>query len=55
MKAAVKPNLSDMEKVQVTLKQFVRDWSSDGAEERNSCYQPIIDEIVKQFPATEHG
>lgn len=33
-------------KVQITLKQFARDWSDVGAEERRQCYNPIIDEIT---------
>lgn len=44
------PIESDLEKVQSTLKQFVRDWSTEGLEERNTCYKPIIDEILKEFP-----
>lgn len=39
--------------VQVTLKQFARDWSSDGEEERTQCYKPIIDEILSQFNPAE--
>uniref|UniRef100_A0A1B6LD18 carnosine N-methyltransferase n=1 Tax=Graphocephala atropunctata TaxID=36148 RepID=A0A1B6LD18_9HEMI len=39
-----------VERVQTTLKQFVRDWSKEGASERNACYQPIIDEVIKNFP-----
>lgn len=42
--------MADQEKVQATIKQLVRDWSVEGAEERNACYQPIIDEILCQFP-----
>lgn len=42
----------DMEKIQSTLKQFVRDWSEDGAEERKQCYQPILDEIRLRFPSS---
>ncbi|XP_058799108.1 carnosine N-methyltransferase isoform X2 [Phymastichus coffea] len=45
-----RPILADQEKVQATIKQLVRDWSIEGAEERKTCYQPIIDEIVNQFP-----
>jgi len=45
-----KPNEADLEKVQSTLKQFVRDWSIEGIEERNTCYKPIIEEILKEFP-----
>ncbi|ESO06597.1 hypothetical protein HELRODRAFT_64289 [Helobdella robusta] len=36
----------DMDKVKSTLKQFMRDWSSDGQAERDACYKPVIDEIV---------
>nr|CAD7402654.1 unnamed protein product [Timema cristinae] len=45
------PSMNDQDKVQVTLKQFVRDWSEEGAGERQTCYQPIIDEILSHFPA----
>lgn len=40
----------DMDKVKTTLKQFVRDWSEDGLQERNVCYKPIIDEVKRRFP-----
>ncbi|KAJ8036238.1 Carnosine N-methyltransferase [Holothuria leucospilota] len=43
----------DMEKVKTTLKQFVRDWSSEGKAERDACYSPIIREIEELFPRTE--
>lgn len=43
--------MSDQEKVQATIKQLVRDWSVEGAEERKACYQPIVDEILYQFPS----
>ncbi|XP_054752163.2 carnosine N-methyltransferase-like [Lytechinus pictus] len=46
-KAVVK---MDMDKVLTTLKQFFRDWSSDGKEERDGCYKPIIDEIKQLYP-----
>lgn len=45
--------MSDMEKVQSTLKQIVRDWSKDGEEERAACYGPIIEEIEALFPVDE--
>ncbi|XP_066602877.1 carnosine N-methyltransferase [Prorops nasuta] len=45
-----RPVLADQEKVQATIKQLVRDWSVEGASERTACYQPIIDEIINQFP-----
>lgn len=39
------------QQVQVTLKQFARDWSTDGEEERQQCYAPIINEIEKFYTA----
>lgn len=39
----------DIEKVQVILKQIMRDWSDDGQDERQQCYQPIIDEVTNYF------
>ena len=39
-----------MDKVRSTIKQFVRDWSSEGAEERERCYKFIIDEICTRLP-----
>ncbi|XP_040273000.1 carnosine N-methyltransferase isoform X1 [Bufo bufo] len=40
----------DMDKLKSTIKQFVRDWSEEGKLEREVCYQPIINEILKYFP-----
>ncbi|XP_068092652.1 carnosine N-methyltransferase isoform X2 [Hyperolius riggenbachi] len=40
----------DMDKLKSTIKQFVRDWSEDGKAEREACYQPIIEEVLKSFP-----
>ncbi|XP_018398156.1 PREDICTED: carnosine N-methyltransferase isoform X1 [Cyphomyrmex costatus] len=45
----LRPVMSDQEKVQATIKQLVRDWSVEGAEERKACYQLIVDEILYQF------
>ncbi|XP_025154614.1 carnosine N-methyltransferase isoform X2 [Harpegnathos saltator] len=45
-----RPVMVDQEKVQATIKQLVRDWSVEGTEERTACYQPIIEEILCQFP-----
>ncbi|XP_031635197.1 carnosine N-methyltransferase [Contarinia nasturtii] len=47
----IRVRLQDMDKVQVTLKQFARDWSADGEEERQQCYAPIINEIEKFYNA----
>ncbi|CAG0881387.1 unnamed protein product [Darwinula stevensoni] len=46
-------SMADMDKVQSTLKQFVRDWSSLGQEERNACYGPILRALVHAFPPDE--
>uniref|UniRef100_UPI00358FC6E9 carnosine N-methyltransferase n=1 Tax=Myxine glutinosa TaxID=7769 RepID=UPI00358FC6E9 len=40
----------DMDKLNSTLKQVVRDWTLEGAVEREACYRPIIDEISNHFP-----
>lgn len=40
-----------LDKVQSVFKQLMRDWSSLGASEREQCYQPIIKEIVENYPA----
>ncbi|KAG8455258.1 hypothetical protein GDO86_001454 [Hymenochirus boettgeri] len=39
-----------MDKLKSTIKQFVRDWSEDGKSERETCYEPIVREILKYFP-----
>ena len=46
----VVPLVMDMDKVKTTLKQFVRDWSEAGQEERETCYDPVIREIESRFP-----
>jgi hypothetical protein len=47
--------ISDMniEKTQSTLRQFVREWGELGKPERDQCYQPIIDELVRRLPVDE--
>jgi carnosine N-methyltransferase len=40
----------EMEKVYSTLKQFVRDWSAEGAFERDKCYGPLLAELEQLFP-----
>ncbi|KAK3930197.1 Carnosine N-methyltransferase [Frankliniella fusca] len=44
---------NEFERVETTLKQLVRDWSAEGAKERLMCYQPIIDEVLKNFPPSQ--
>lgn len=40
---------SDSDKVHITLKQIVRDWTDEGADERDPCYKLIIEEIMNNF------
>ncbi|CAH0552108.1 unnamed protein product [Brassicogethes aeneus] len=42
-------SLSD-DRVQVVFKQLMRDWSDLGANERKQCYDPIIEEILENYP-----
>lgn len=42
----------DSDKVHITLKQIARDWSDLGAGERDQCYKPCIDELLKHFDPT---
>jgi carnosine N-methyltransferase len=39
----------DMDKIRCTLRQFVRDWSDDGAGERKQCYAPITDALQSYY------
>ena len=40
----------DVEKIQSTLKQFVRDWSEIGKAEREMAYTPIMKELDRLYP-----
>uniref|UniRef100_A0AC34FCM3 Carnosine N-methyltransferase n=1 Tax=Panagrolaimus sp. ES5 TaxID=591445 RepID=A0AC34FCM3_9BILA len=47
------PRLPDddrMSKVRSLFKQIVRDWSSEGAEERATCYSRVIRGLEERFP-----
>lgn len=44
------PREADMDKVRSTLKQVVRDWSMEGAEERMQCYGPLLADLERCFP-----
>ncbi|KAI0033301.1 N2227-domain-containing protein [Vararia minispora EC-137] len=44
-----KPSEFDMDKLRSTLKQFVRDWSEEGLEEREASYKPLKDALVAHF------
>lgn len=48
-----KTSQMEIEKIQSTLKQFVRDWSDVGKEERKMSYTPIMNELEKLYPRLE--
>ncbi|KAH8827108.1 N2227-domain-containing protein [Flagelloscypha sp. PMI_526] len=39
----------NMDKLRSTLKQLVRDWSEEGASEREKCYEPLIHGLLSHF------
>lgn len=39
----------DTDRVIITLKQIIRDWSAEGEEERRACYDPILGAITDYF------
>lgn len=43
----LKPKITEneMDKLRSTLRQLHRDWSAEGAVERNKCYTPIIEAL----------
>lgn len=45
-----KSMIQDVDRVITTLKQIIRDWSIEGADERKLCYGVILDELKKLFP-----
>ncbi|KAK0447258.1 N2227-like protein-domain-containing protein [Armillaria borealis] len=47
-----KPSDFDMDKLRSTLKQFVRDWSEEGKEEREACYGPMKDALLHHFASS---
>ena len=40
----------DLSRVRETLKHFIRDWSSEGASERNTIFRPILDVLETEDP-----
>ena len=50
----VRPTVVDMDRVQSTIKQIVRDWSSAGAEERAKCYDPLLVALDSLHPDNRH-
>lgn len=50
LKDVPSPTALDMDKVFSTLRQFVRDWSTEGIPERDCVYQPIVRTLEQYFP-----
>ncbi|CXI01232.1 N2227-like protein, putative [Plasmodium berghei] len=46
--------IQNMSKVRSTLRQFVRDWSIEGIDERKSAYEPILKSLEKYLPITDN-
>ena len=46
---SAKPN--DMDKARSTIRQFYRDWSADGASEREACFGPVLHAIAAEQEA----
>mmetsp|Transcript_5721 Transcript_5721/g.8130 ORF Transcript_5721/g.8130 Transcript_5721/m.8130 type:complete len:400 (-) Transcript_5721:1132-2331(-) len=44
------PSEADFSKVRSTLHSLVRDWSAEGATERQQCYEPLLIELGRRFP-----
>ena len=47
--AWAKASVNDVEKARSTLRQLYRDWSAEGAEERNASYGPILRALDDEF------
>ncbi|XP_053990722.1 carnosine N-methyltransferase-like [Hylaeus volcanicus] len=41
---------NNISKVRSTLRQFVRDWSTDGAAERQTAYLPLLNALEQEIP-----
>ena len=39
----------DMNKVRTTINQLYRDWSAEGADERNACQEPVLKDMAELF------
>lgn len=41
---------NQQDKVRSTLRSFVRDWTKEGASEREACYNPLLEALEAHFP-----
>lgn len=46
---AGKSNTGDHDKARSTLRQLYRDWSAEGASEREACYGPVLRQLEEEF------
>jgi carnosine N-methyltransferase len=44
-----KASSTDLDKARSTIRQFYRDWSAEGAAEREACYQPVIKALAEEY------
>ena len=52
------PNPTDQGKANSTIRQLYRDWSAEGAKERDACYGPIMQSLNAEFahiPLAQRG
>lgn len=42
---------NDMEKAHTIIRQLYRDWSAEGAIERQACNDPVLEELAIEFPS----
>ena len=46
---------NDLDKARSTIRQFFRDWTAEGAVERNACYGPVLDTVDKAYIGEDRG
>lgn len=44
---------SDVDKARATVRQLYRDWSAEGAIERESSYGPVVSDLLRLFPVPD--
>ncbi|KAL4590481.1 hypothetical protein LXL04_003411 [Taraxacum kok-saghyz] len=40
----------DVDKVRWVIRNFIRDWATEGQKERDECFGPILEELKRNFP-----
>ncbi|KAI9783137.1 MAG: hypothetical protein M1816_001588 [Peltula sp. TS41687] len=44
---------NDMEKAHTIIRQLYRDWSAEGAIERQACNEPVLEDLAAEFPSDQ--